>query len=222
MAKFALEQNTRIGNTVGSIYAVSAIGSIVGTFLSGFLLIPLLGITTIIFIIAGLVGLLAVVMGGHRLIGAGWIGILVLVFILSGGNSFSQSIFPYSPINVNILYSTDTKYSHLQVRDRFSGNDVERTLVMDSLVHNRYDPDHPDDLLYEYEQIFASLTDYVVYNLIGDKEFSTLTLGGGACLFPAYLDRFYQNSWNEVVAIDHEVVEVARDYFDVKEGTRFR
>jgi hypothetical protein len=31
MAKYALERNERVGNTVGSIYAISAVGSIVGT-----------------------------------------------------------------------------------------------------------------------------------------------------------------------------------------------
>ena len=220
MAKYALEQSTKIGNTVGSIYAVSAIGSIVGTFLSGFLLIPLLGITTIIFIVAGMVGLLAVLLGSFRIAGAGWIGILILLYTLSGGKSFSQSIFPYSLKNVHILHSTDTKYSHLEVRDTDYGLRIERNLVMDSLVHNRYDPDNPERLLYEYEQIFASLTDYLVAHVIGENEFHTLTLGGGACLFPVYMERAYHSSHNDVVEIDPEVVRIARDYFNVIESDR--
>ena len=53
MAKYALTHSERkIGKTVGSIYAVSAIGSIIGTFLSGYVLIPLLGVKTIVFAIS--------------------------------------------------------------------------------------------------------------------------------------------------------------------------
>ena len=70
MAKYALEQSTRVGNTVGSIYAVSAIGSIVGTFLSGYLLIPLLGITTIVVVVGSLLALLALLMGRRRAVSA--------------------------------------------------------------------------------------------------------------------------------------------------------
>jgi predicted membrane-bound spermidine synthase len=222
MAKYALDRSSKVGHTVGSIYAVSAIGSIVGTFLSGFLLIPLLGIATIIFIVAGLVGMLAVLMGTHRIVGAGWIGILIFLFVLSGGKSFSQSLYPVQLEDVRVLYATDTAYSHLEVRDRVDGYRTERNLVMDRLIHNRYDPENPDDLLYEYEQIFASLTDYYIQHVTGKNNFDSLTLGGGACLFPAYLERLYDFSVNDVVEIDPAVVHIAQDYFDVRVTTRLQ
>jgi spermidine synthase len=222
MAKFALEQSEKIGNTVGTIYAVSSIGSIVGTFLSGFFLIPLLGITTIIFIVAGLIGILAVLMGTVRIVGVGWIGALVILYLVSGGESFSQSLFPLDVEDVDVLYATDTMYSHLEVKETLHATRKEISLEMDSLVHNLYDPAHPDDLLYEYERVFASLTEYFVRHVISDERFSTLTLGGGGCLFPAYLERRYPASRHEVVEIDPEVVRVARVYFDVTENERLR
>ncbi len=49
MAKLALLRSNVIGGTVGSIWAVSSAGSIVGTFLSGYLFIPFFGVRTIIF-----------------------------------------------------------------------------------------------------------------------------------------------------------------------------
>jgi spermidine synthase len=222
MAKYALEQSSKVGHTVGSIYAVSAIGSIVGTFLSGFLLIPLLGIATIIFIVSGLVALLALLMGTYRLVGAGWIAVLILLFVLTSGKSFSQSIFPVYLENVHVLYETDTSYSHLEVRDTVDEGRRERSLVMDRLIHNRYDPDNPKDLLYEYEVVFASLTEHYVGIAAEENDLHTLTLGGGACLFPAYLEWKYDSSWNEVIEIDPEVVRIAREYFDILQSDRLR
>jgi len=42
------------GRTVGNLYAISTIGSIIGTFLAGFVLIPFLGSTNILVLIAAL------------------------------------------------------------------------------------------------------------------------------------------------------------------------
>lgn len=50
--KLALQDLQRTGNTVGSIYAVSTVGSIVGTFLTGFWLISWLGTRTIVWLVA--------------------------------------------------------------------------------------------------------------------------------------------------------------------------
>jgi spermidine synthase len=53
VVKLALEDLTRTGNTVGSIYAASTVGSIVGTFLTGFWLISWLGTRSIVWLVGG-------------------------------------------------------------------------------------------------------------------------------------------------------------------------
>src|SRR3954452_16019173 len=50
--KLALANLERSGHTVGTIYACSTIGSIVGTFLTGFYLISWLGTRTIVWLVA--------------------------------------------------------------------------------------------------------------------------------------------------------------------------
>ena len=50
--KLALQDLKKTGNTVGSIYAVSTVGSIFGTFLTGFWLISWLGTRTIVWMVA--------------------------------------------------------------------------------------------------------------------------------------------------------------------------
>jgi spermidine synthase len=53
VVKLALADLGRTGSTVGAIYAASTVGSIVGTFLTGFWLISWLGTRTIIWIVGG-------------------------------------------------------------------------------------------------------------------------------------------------------------------------
>src|SRR4029453_16607774 len=52
VVKLALADLQRSGHTVGTIYAASTVGSIVGTFLTGFVLISWQGTRTIIWIVA--------------------------------------------------------------------------------------------------------------------------------------------------------------------------
>jgi predicted membrane-bound spermidine synthase len=220
MATYALESSDRVGNTVGSIYAVSAIGSIVGTFLSGYLLIPLLGITTIVVVVGSLLALLALLVGRHREVSLSWVLIiLVSLFLFQLGGSAESLLYP-GHAGSAVLYRSDSRYSHIEVRDVIRGNRKERILIQDALIHNRYDPADPDDLLYQYEQIFAVLTRQAAVERGGTAQansaaFHTLTLGAGGCVFPLYLERNYPHSENEVVEIDPEVLEVARDFFDL-------
>ena len=216
MAKYALQQSSRVGNTVGSIYALSAAGSILGTFLSGYLLIPLLGIKTIIFLVGGVMAFLAVTMGGYRILSrryrilsAVWLCLIGLLYLLS-----SRMIYPGEAV----LYAKDTQYSHMKVKDIPRAGKQVRILIMDGLIHNMYDPDRPDDLLYEYEKIFLSLTESYLSSAGSKGPFRSLTLGGGGCVFPAYLDRHFPKGRHEVVEIDPEVIRIAQAYFDVPRG----
>ncbi len=224
MAKYALEQSDRVGNTVGSIYAVSAIGSIVGTFLSGYLLIPLLGITTIVVVVGSLLALLALLTGRHRAVSLSWILIILVSLILFQLSGSAESLLYPQAEGSTVLYRSDSRYSHIEVRDVFRGNRTERILIQDALIHNRYDPAVPDDLLYQYEQIFAVLTRQVAVERAHAAQakaaaFRTLTLGAGGCVFPLYLERNYPGSENEVVEIDPEVFEVAREFFDLTQDS---
>jgi len=219
MAKYALQDSTRVGNTVGSIYAVSAIGSIVGTFLAGFVLIPLLGITTIVVVVGGLLAGLALLMGPYRLVSTAWLGAVGLAAVFLYNPEYGFALYDPGRGEYRLLYASDSLYSHIQVRDLPRGAGRERQLIQDGLIHNRWDPDAPDELLYEYERIFDALTRERAAELEGSgRSLSTLTLGGGGCVYPTILQRRYPQSRNEVVEIDPEVLEIARRYFGLQPG----
>ena len=66
VASMALERSSRTGSTVGNVYAWGALGSIVGTFLTGFYLIDVWGTRSIIALTAATLALLAIIVAGSR------------------------------------------------------------------------------------------------------------------------------------------------------------
>jgi spermidine synthase len=209
MAKHVLQSSSRIGSAVGKVYALGSVGSIVGTFLSGFVLIPLLGVRSIVLVVGGTVGVLSLLMSRRKLPVAIWLVLMVAAYVLLtlGGRAATTLYAAYSP------------YSYIEIRDKVEAGRPERVLIMDGLIHNRYDPTRPDDLLYDYEQIFAAVTRHHAGRKPGSLD--TLTLGGGAFLFPVYLERHYPGV-HEVAELDPEVVRNARRFFDLPLDTAIR
>ncbi|TVR91677.1 MAG: hypothetical protein EA416_09010, partial [Trueperaceae bacterium] len=58
VAAVALRRSTRIGGTIGGLYAWGSIGAIAGTLATGFVLIPAFGTSLILFIVALCLGLI--------------------------------------------------------------------------------------------------------------------------------------------------------------------
>ena len=68
VASMALERSSKTGTTVGNVYAWGAMGSIVGTFLTGFYLIDVWGTRSIIGMTAVVLAILAIVMASSHLV----------------------------------------------------------------------------------------------------------------------------------------------------------
>ena len=66
VARMALDRSSRTGSTVGNVYAWGALGSIVGTFLTGFYLIDVWGTRSIIGMTAATLAVLAIIVAGSR------------------------------------------------------------------------------------------------------------------------------------------------------------
>ena len=65
VAKMAVEQARRAGSAIGDVYFFGAIGSIVGTFLAGFVLMYLVPSSTIVLVVAAALALLAAALYGQ-------------------------------------------------------------------------------------------------------------------------------------------------------------
>lgn len=200
----------KTGKTVGNLYAISTVGSITGTFLAGFLLIPLFGSTNILYILSAILVILAFIlrigfMGRNDLVFFG------LVFLVGAYNAYT---FNTSESDV---FQTDTRYNHVQIfyMDYWiSGEPIKVMKVNDEYSSAMY-PDN-DSLVYEYLQ-FYQLAEH--FNPGFRK---ALIIGGAAYSYPRHYLQEYPGATIDVVEIDPGLTELAREHFRLEDDPRMR
>jgi spermidine synthase len=196
------------GRTVGNLYAISTIGSIAGTFFAGFFLIPVLGTTHILYSLAILQGLLA-------------------LLLLIKGRSGSIAVIPmltillsaYSAIAFNIkqkpFIDIDTEYSRVwiyDVNDENTGKEIKYMRINNESSSAMFIDS--DSLVFPYAEYYC-LAEYFSPGFN-----STLMLGGAAFSYPKYFLEKYPHATMDVVEIDAELTQLARDHFRLQDNPR--
>ncbi len=216
--KLTLADLGKTGGVVGTIYACSTAGSILGTFMTGFYLIVWFGTRTLVWLVAGVLiftGILAFFswasperwkFSRNNLIM--W-GLAVAVI------AASLSLFQFRE-TWNQHYTKESNYYTIRVMD---GANNKKLLVLDHLIHSFNVPGDPYVLTYDYLKIFRELTSYA---LEGNPAPRILHLGGGGYSFPQYMQAAYPESVNEVVEIDAAVTQVTYDYLGLPRDTIIR
>lgn len=216
VAKMALDQGGKAGTTVGYVYACAALGSIVGTFLTGFYLVQAMNVVGILFSVAGLLTVVGLALAPSLI----WPGVVAtklifLVMIWQGpwewrlGNG--ELAVREKPDSTS-LYAAETQYSSINVSQ--DEDETARELHLDNLIHAYYDPDDITNLEYEYEKIYAAVT----RRCVGDKKtLSTLFFGGGGYIFPRYVRHLWPGSRIEVAEIDPGVTAADIEAFGLLE-----
>ncbi len=199
------------GKTVGRLYALSTVGSILGTFLAGFFLIPFVGSTRTLYIIgATLIGL-SVLLAPFVLSQTN-IGVLVL-FVL--GVSVSEAKIYYLR-QANDLYDFDTEYSRVQI---FNTVELKTKRPLRALVNDPYFIQSgmfldSDELAFEYAKYYHLIRFF-------KPDFETvLMIGGAGFSFPKDYLAKYPNARISVVEIDPQMTEIAKEFFRLKENPR--
>ena len=206
--KLRLSDLSETGNVVGKIYAVSTAGSIVGTFLTGFVLVQLLGTSTVILIVSLILLAMAVAFGNlwrslwkASIFGVLFVGILAITIVANALDSGC---------------TRESNYFCIKVRERdIAGREV-RVLYLDALLHSYVDITDPLFLHYSYEKVFGDIATTVAHK---DPKMDSLFIGGGGYTMPRFLEVSYPESSVEVVEIDPEVVEVAHEYLALPRDT---
>jgi spermidine synthase len=215
MAKYALDREKGVGRTVGGMYAAGSLGSIAGTFLAGYVLIPGLGLTLNIIVVAAVLALLSLAMGGRRIVAGAWVVLLAGLAVSGAPQAVTRSLIEGGGGGRRILLAADTPYSYIQVADSHGDTGRVRDLRLDALLHSRRDPEDPVRLLYDYEGMYWALTREL-------SPSSTLTLGGGGFTLPGLLERRMPAARHVVVEIDPDVVEAAHEFFGLPRDTGIR
>jgi spermidine synthase len=206
--KLAASSLATIGNTAGSVYAISTAGSIVGALLTAFYLIQMIGVRSILYSLGITLMALALLL---IIVNRATIGRLskramawgmVVIFC------FSLPALAAS----NILYEKDSLYHHIIV----SEVDGLRTLRFDRLRQSALDLKDPDRMVFHYTQYLH------LAMIFHDNPQRALFIGLGGGSAPRRFHRDYPSLLIDVAELDPEVVSVAKRYFMFQESDRMK
>jgi spermidine synthase/Tfp pilus assembly protein PilF len=209
-AKVSLSNESKTGRRIGSIYAYGAAGSIAGTFIAGFWLISAIGVAGIIWITSAVLLVVGLIYDPKsRLLQLWSIAIVLLSLMGISGNQTLENAGVFLSLrdkpDPNIIYQNETRYSYIRV---LKAPDVanKRLFLQDRLLHSAAVMGDITNMQYEYERIFAAVTEQAVKE---SENPAFLTIGGGGFVFPRYLKHYWPAGKVDVVEIDPEVPKAA-------------
>lgn len=198
------------GSTVGTLYAISTVGSIAGTFAAGFFLIPLMGTTNILTAICVLLALVSISLfiagkkNGNSFVSA--MLIFLTAYFWFAGNSVARSYI-----------DKDTCYNRVWIydaTDQASGKTVKYMRINNESSSAMF----PDS----EEPVFPYMKYYRLAEHFTPGFHSTLILGGAAYSYPKYFLERYPDATIDVVEIDPELTQLARKHFRLKDNPRMK
>jgi len=212
--KLTTKSLSRLGNMAGNLYSLSTIGSIVGTFLTVFVLIPIFELKYVIY---GL-GLSLIISSSFSYLFTKDMKITVsiipkvlaactitLVFV---SNTFlSSNSIPY--YTGTLLYQKETPYAHLDVVDTLDNR--ERNLILDGGIHSTMNKTNSDALTY-YTMFFPT---GLLFNTNAEN---ILFAGGGGFIGPKAFLSAFPNMKVDVVELDPVVIDAAKTYFNIHDN----
>jgi tetratricopeptide (TPR) repeat protein len=213
----ALEQGLPTGRTVGDIYAWGAAGSIAGTFATGYYLIAVMGTTAIIWVVGGVLLLLAICYWARLWVLYVWAAIFIALLVLGTvragwAKDAGAGMALREKADTDVIYEDESQYCYIAV-ERISENPDRRAFMQDKLKHSDIVMGDILDLQYSYSQIQAAVT----HRLSRDRDkLSVLVIGGGGYVFPRYVKHVWPGSRVDVVEIDPGVTEAAMRAFGLE------
>ncbi|MBI5757153.1 MAG: spermidine synthase [Planctomycetales bacterium] len=213
VATMALRRSSKAGMTVGNVYAWGAMGSIVGTFFTGFYLLDVIGTQKIIVLTSAALGVMGLVIGigqwaFRSAVMFGWLQFVAIVgmYAAVSGDELTVAgrtvgrLFAGNPdkpglkeferdgrrrmidrwaINAHRIgsglhelglalklrddqpgvYRDESNYYTITITDEIEDGDSIKELKLDHLIHSYWNPDNPTKLYYDYEKVYAAITE---------------------------------------------------------------
>jgi spermidine synthase len=207
--RLAATQLNTVGSTAGTLYAVSTCGSIAGTLLTAFYLIPVLGVSNIIHALGiTLVCLSLVVVPLIRLKRVSVTRAVAAVSVLFGWINLGWTPIAWA----KTLMQKDTFYHRIRIEE----DDEARYMYFDRTLQSAMTLKDPTALRLIYSR-YTSLG----FTFRADaKKMLLIGLGGGS--IPKKLNKEFPNMEIDAVELDPEVIKLAKDHFNIKEGKQLR
>jgi len=209
LARLQLRDLESSGTVFGRLSAWATAGALAGTFVTGFVLVPRLSVTTSVIAVGGAVVLAGLVVGlrGAVLGAAG--AALVVVAALAAGTLTAMA----SP-----ACDVESSYHCVRVeRDpaRLSG----RVLVLDDLRHSYVDLAGPRRLEFDYTRWIG---DAIAGLPPRGGALDAVFVGGGGFTLPRWLAASRPGSRSRVLEVDGDLVQLARERLGLRTSPALR
>jgi spermidine synthase len=209
--------NQGLGSVAGTIFFWSTLGSISGSLLAGFVLIPRLGVDRVIIA----VGVLLVVLGLVPLI---VLGVRSRQVLASGAGAFILALaaaqFDARPVvdAETVVYRSDGLYQEITIYEGSYLNRPARFLLLDRSESGAMflDSTDPSELVYDYTKYYS------LYKVFTPRVRNALVLGGGAYSIPKALLHELPDAVVDVAEIEPSFFDLAKRYFGATDSPRLR
>ena len=197
VVKLQLADLDRTGHVVGRLSALGTAGGIVGTFVTGFVLVAAWPTRPIVFVVGG--ALLAT-------------GVWLWLWLRPREEGSPVPLLAVGIIAAGLLgviggpCETETSYYCARVVPA-EEDPADRVLVLDTLRHSYVDLEDPTHLEFAYTQMFAD----VIAVVEPGEPIDVLHLGGGGFTMPRWLEATRPGSTSVVFEIDPTLLEIAED-----------
>jgi spermidine synthase len=223
--RLLIESKRNAGAVSGTVYGISTAGSIVGTLVTTFFLIPLIG-TRAITISLGILGLLGcallVATASRRPLRLGVFAALLASQIATPPPGRAEDAFD-PQIRANMLARKDGRIAHLETvyNDIFVTKEANLLSLSFQWKGWRFYQSQTnladgDDLPMPYSRTMS------IAAIFPQDIKRVLVLGLGAGSIAVYLQRFVPDAVTDAVELDPGVIEVAKKYFGLRETEKFR
>jgi len=200
-ARLSMKKIEDSGKTIGNLYAVSTFGSIVGTFLAGFYLIPNFGSINILYSLAIALFFISLFVyhKKEKVVMLSFSLLFVFGFSIVS-NAFNQEKY---------LVDEDTLYGHIRIYDR---ERIDGKMLRVMSVENFFD----SGMIIGSDELAFGYSEYYRLDNVFKKDVKRVALFGGAA-YSVAKDFLLRNSEGEidVVEIDPKTTEFAEKYFNL-------
>lgn len=213
--RLAVSRIENSGQIAGQIYAISTLGSLVGTFSAVLIVIPTLGTTLSFIIFSGIAFVIAFIglwsRDRKRALLYIWMPVLILILYLAS----LGSVLRPAPEGSTLLYDHDSAYNYIQVVE--DANSYRYLYLNEGQgIHSQW---HPD--IYYYKRTWDYFLTAPYFNnppFTPEEVDSLLVIGLATGTIPRQYFHVYDDIKVDGIEIDPEIIEVGKEYFGMNEA----
>ena len=203
IVRLAMRDVGSSGATVGRFSALSSAGSILGTFLGGFVLISIFASGTILLLVAATLAFVALLL--YRSVWKKAVAMGAAFLVMAAGTTAWG--MPMMPVGEHV----DTLYNHIWVAEQTRPNGRRARYLMTAAIgegaQSLIYTDNPSELVSDYTKFYDLAFHY------NPEVKKILMLGGGGYCVPRHLVATRQGVSMDIVEIDPGITAAARKYF---------